>query len=329
MHMTTRLLATAATFGLLFAIQPASASDYKALLKANKFPEAERAASSKLAQEPASADAMIVRTLAILGSGNETRIPEAVKQAEQCVAANPGNSRCHVSLGKALGAKAMNGGMMSAMGYAGDIRDSFKKGVELDARNVDARVSLMQFYIMAPGIMGGGTSKAEALAAQTATVIPEAGKLLQAMLDAGAGKLAKAEAAIVALRPGADEELQDHQEEQLVGVGMRYVAEKKYAEGERVLRDVQKRFPENQMASYGIARAQQEQGRHREALLGLEQTLLKTPRPHVHYRMGQSLQALGEKAKAVAAYEKALAFKTGLAKKMRSDAEDQVKALKG
>ena len=329
MRMKTRLLATSAAFGLLFAMQAASASDYKALLKANKFPEAERAASAKLAQEPASADAMVARTLAILGSGNETRIGEAVKQAEQCVAANPANSRCHVSLGKALGAKAMNGGMMSAMGYAGDIRDAFKKGIELDARNVDARVSLMQFFMMAPGIMGGGASKAEALAAQSATVNPEAGKLLQAMLDIGEGKLAKAEAAIVALRPGADEELQEHQEAQLITIGMRYVADKKHAEGERVLRDVLKRFPENQTAGYGIARAQQEQGKHREALLGLEQALLKTPKPYVHYRIGQSLQALGEKAKAVAAYEKALAFKTGLAKKMRSDAEDQLKALKG
>lgn len=329
MHMTPKLLAAGAVLGLLLAMQSASASDHKALLKANKFPEAERAAAAKLAQEPANADAMVARTLAILGTGDAARIPEAVKQAEQCVAVQAANARCHVALGKALGAKAMNGGMMSAMGYAGDIRDSFKKGVELDARNVDARVSLMQFYMMAPAIMGGGTSKAEALAAQTASVNPEAGKLMLAMLDIGAGKLAKAEAGVLAVRAGSDEDLQDHQEDQLANVAMRYVMEKKYLEGERVFRDVVKRYPNNMVAAYGIARAQQEQGKHREALLSLDQALIKTPKPHVHYRIGQSHQALGEKAKAVAAYEKALASRTGLSSKFRSDAEDQLKALKG
>ena len=37
--------------------------------------------------------------------------------------------------------------------------------------------------------------------------------------------------------------------------------------------------------------------------------------------------ALGEKVKAVAAYEKALSFKAGLSSKMKSDAEAQMKAL--
>lgn len=329
MHMKSRLLAAGAALSLLLAMQAASANDYKALLKANKFPEAERAASASLAQEPASADAMVARTLAVLGAADAARIPEAVKQAEQCVAGHPANSRCHVALGKALGAKAINGGMMSAMSYAGDIRDSFKKGVDLDPRNMDARLSLMQFYIMAPGFMGGGTSKAEALAAQTAILNPEAGKLMLAMLDLGEGKLAKAEAALMAVRAGSDDDLQDHQEDQLANVAMRYMLDKKYPDGERLFRDVAKRYPHNMMAPYGVARAQQEQGRHRDALPALEQVLLKTPKPHVHYRIGQSHQALGDKIKAVAAYERALAFKTGLSKKFRSDAEGQLKALKG
>ncbi len=329
MPMKPRLLAAATALALLAGMQSASANDYKSLLKANKFADAERAASAKLAQEPASADAMVARTMAILGAGNVARIPEALKQAEQCVAAHAANSRCHVALGKALGLKAMHGGMMAAMGSAGDIRDAFKKGVELDARNADARLSLMQFYMMAPSIMGGGTSKAEALAAQTAGVIPEAGKLMLAALDISAGKLAKAEAAVLAVRPGADEDLQDHQEDQLASVGMHYVMAKKFTDGERVFRDIVKRYPHNTSAQYGLARAQQEQGRHREALTGFELALQQSPKPHVHYRMGQSLQALGDKAKAIAAYEKALAAKSGLAKDLRSDAEGQLKALKG
>ncbi|MES2019322.1 MAG: tetratricopeptide repeat protein [Pseudomonadota bacterium] len=327
MHLKPTMLATALT--LLLASQAAGASEYSALMKAKKFAEVERVASAKLAQDPANAAAMSARTEAILALDVEARIPEAVKQAEQCVAAQPNSAVCHLALGKALGSKAMHGGMMSAMGYAGTIRDSFKKAVELDPRNMDARFSLLQFYTMAPGIMGGGASKAEALTAQTAALNAEAGKLMQANLDLGDGKLAKAEAAALTARAGTDEDLLDQQEGLLVNLGMKYLMDKKVADAERVFQDAQKRFPDSDNVVYGVARCQQEQGKHREALAALEQVLVKVQKPHVHYRIAQSLQALGDKAKAVAAYEKALSFKSGLQKKYRSDAEDQLKALKG
>lgn len=328
MHLTSPLFAAAAALGLLLAT-PACAGDHSALMKAKKYPEAERAAAAILAQDPASAEAMAARTEAILAAGAAARIEEAIKQAEQCVAAQAGYARCHLVLGKALGSKAMHGGMMSAMSYAGTIRDSFKKAVEIDPRNMDARFSLLQFYLMAPGIVGGGTGKAEALTAQTASLSPEAGKLMQGSLDLAADRLAKAEAAAMAARPGADQDLLDSQEGLLIGVAMKYITGKKFADSERVLHDARKRFPDSDNVVYVVARGQQEQGKHREALTGLEQVLAKTPKPHVHYRIAQSLQALGDKAKAVAAFEKALAFKSGLPKKMRSDAEDQLKALKG
>jgi tetratricopeptide (TPR) repeat protein len=329
MYMRSRFLATGAAFGLLLAMQPARANDYRPLMKAKKYAEVERVASAKLAQDPANANAMVARTDAILAGGGEARVDEAVKQAEKCVATQPANAACHVSLGKALGSKAMLGGMMAAMSHAGTIRDAFKKAVELDPRNVEARFGLLQFYMMAPSIAGGGTGKAETLTAQTVAINPEAAKLMQAKLDLAADKLAKAEAAALAVQPGTDPDLLDEQEGVLVGVGMKYITEKKLADSERVLRDAQKRFPDSDNPPYGIARIQQEQGKHREALAGFEQVLTKLAKPHVHYRIAQSQLALGDKAKAAASFEKALAFKSGLSKKMRSDAEDQLKALKG
>lgn len=318
-----------AAVSLLLTMQAASANDFPAMMKAKKYAEAERAATARLAQEPANAEAMSYRTEAILGSGNETRIEEAVKQAEQCVAAHPNQARCHLVLGKALGSKAVNAGIMSAMGYAGTIRDSFKKAVELDPRSTDARFSLLQFYMMAPGIVGGGTGKAETLTAQTATINPEAAKLMQGFLDSKDDQLAKAEAAALAARPGDDAELQERQEELLLNIGIRNLSGKKYAESERVFRDMQKRFPDSDNPLYWTARAQQEQGRHREALAGLEAALARAPKPHIHYRIGKTQQALGDKARAAAAFEKALSFKYGLPKKLKSDAEDQLKALRG
>lgn len=318
-----------AALALLLAAQTAAANDYAALIKAKKYPEAERAASARLAREPANAEAMIGRVDAIMAAGLQARIGDAVKQAEQCVKVSPGTAGCHLALGKALGWKAMAGGVMSALGYAGDMRNAFKKAVELDPRNLDARFSLLQFYIMAPGIMGGGTGKAETLAAQTAALNAEAGKVMSAMLDLDADRLPKAEAAAMAMHPGADDELNERQEGLLASIANNYLAGKKYPDAERVLRVALKRFPDSDTAPYLWARVQQEQGRHREAVAALERLLANNARGSVHYRLGQSLQALGEKQRAVGAFEKALALKSGLSGKQVADAEAQVAALKG
>jgi tetratricopeptide (TPR) repeat protein len=115
----------------------------------------------------------------------------------------------------------------------------------------------------------------------------------------------------------------------LLNLGNKYLTDKKYPDAERVYREVQKRFPEIAYGQYGIGRVQQEQGKHKEAVANFEQVLASYNRPQVYYRLGQSLQALNDKAKAVAAYEKALAFKSGLPKKLHEDAEEQLKHLKG
>ena len=52
------------------------------------------------------------------------------------------------------------------------------------------------------------------------------------------------------------------------------------------------------------------------------------PRAHIFYRTGQSWQALKEKTKAVSASKKDSWFKAGLAKKQKTDAEEQLAALK-
>lgn len=327
--MNISLTVPAITLGLLIAAAPAIASDYDVLIKAKKYAEAEKLADARLAQDSASADAMIGKIDAILASGNDTRFEEAIKLAQQCVARVPAHAGCQVALGKAMGIKAMNGGMMAAASSAGKIRDAFKKAVELDPRNLEARFSLLQFYMMAPGFMGGGVDRAQSLLAQTAAMHPEAGKLMTAMIDAADERLAKAEAAASASQPGADQELKERLESLYLTLGAAHIGEKRFVDAERVLREGARRFPDSEQLPFAVARATQEQGRHREALALMETVLAKAPRASVHYRMAQSLQALGDKARAIAAYEKALAIKPALNKKFRSDAEDQLKSLKG
>lgn len=313
--------------GLMAAGHALAADEYTPLLKAKKFAEAEKLAAARLAQEPGNVSAMAARTNAILGT-DETRIEEAVKQAEQCVALQPKAAPCHVALGSALGSKAMNAGIMSAMGYVGTIKSSFLKAVELDPKDYDARYSLLQFYMMAPRIAGGGMGKAETLAKETAAINPEGGKLMLAAIAAQEEELAKAEAGALAVKPGSDDDVMQRHEEVMSNIAGRYMGEKKLADAERMVREALKRYPDSINLPYMAGRVQQEMGKHKEALALFEQTLAKFPKPWVHYRMALSLKALGEKAKAIASFEKATAFKAGLSKKMREDAEVQLKALK-
>jgi len=115
----------------------------------------------------------------------------------------------------------------------------------------------------------------------------------------------------------------------LSSVGFKYIQQKKYADAERVFNDLQQRFPDNEIGAYGTARNLQEQGKHRDAIPYFEKAIAVEARSSFYYRLGQCYQAANDKAKAMTAYEKALTIKPDLAKKMKSDAEDQLKTLKG
>lgn len=314
----------ASALGMLLCAQ-ASANDYSALLKARKYADVERIANAKLAQDAGNADALIAMNEVSLAEG---RIEDAVKMGERCVAAQPKVANCHLALGNALGSKAMSAGMMSAMSYAGKIRDAFKTAVELDPQNMEARFSLMTYYLQAPGIVGGGTGKAQTLAAQTVPINAEAGKLMLARLDASDDKFAKAEAAVLAMPVSSNEAVADGQRDLINNLGNKYLSDKKYADSERMYREAHKRFPDSESAVYGLARVQQELGKHREAIAGFEQVNAMTRRASTWYRIGKSQQALGDKLNAVGSYGKALAFKPGLPPRLRADADEQLKVVR-
>lgn len=317
----------AVTFFLFASV--AHTHEFSALIKAKKYAEAEKAASAKLGVEPTHADALIARIELIVVQGQESRLDEAVTLAEQCIAAHPQNAECHAAMGDALGTKAMMGGVMSALGYATKIRDAYKRAVELDPKNLDARFSLLQYFQQAPGLVGGGSSKARELAADTAKVNPDAGKLMLASIELADKELARAEALVLSVNPPAtDEVLVNALRSTLVGVGAQYTRDKKYAEANRVFSSLEKRYPESYWGTYGQGRVLQDQNKHQDAVPLLERSLVVQAQAITYYRLGQSLQAVGDKGRAIAAYEKALAFKPALGKKIRSDAEDQLKTLK-
>ena len=73
---------------------------------------------------------------------------------------NPQKSLYHLWLGRIYGEKADRAGFLSAAGLARKVRISFERAVELEPKNWEARTDLAEFYMEAPGIVGGGKDKA-------------------------------------------------------------------------------------------------------------------------------------------------------------------------
>lgn len=88
----------------------------------------------------------------------------AISACERAASLDPRNSQYFMWLGRVYGEKADRAGFFSAAGLARKVRSSFERAVELDPRNWEARTDLAEFYLEAPGIVGGGKDKARAQA---------------------------------------------------------------------------------------------------------------------------------------------------------------------
>jgi tetratricopeptide (TPR) repeat protein len=73
---------------------------------------------------------------------------------------DPNKSMYSLWLGRVYGEKADHVGFLSAAGLAKKVRVSFERAVELDPKSWEARTDLAEFYMEAPGMVGGGKDKA-------------------------------------------------------------------------------------------------------------------------------------------------------------------------
>ena len=83
-----------------------------------------------------------------------------IADCEKAVSLAPNNSQYHLWLGRIYGEKADRVGPFSAVALAKRVVREFETAVHLNPNNVDARADLAEFYVEAPGIVGGGRDKA-------------------------------------------------------------------------------------------------------------------------------------------------------------------------
>jgi tetratricopeptide (TPR) repeat protein len=124
----------------------------------------------------------------------EADYKKATEALEKAVALNPASSDIHLWLGRAQGRRAETSNPLSAPGHASKARQHFEKAAQLNPDNLDAQSDLLEYYLEAPGFLGGGLDKAADTARQIAKINPAEGCSAQARLAEKRKEFGSAEA---------------------------------------------------------------------------------------------------------------------------------------
>ena len=132
----------------------ASAND---LLVSGRIDDALKVLNTRVQAQPNDAEAIHMLSRAYF---HLKKWDQAISYGEKATQLAPNNSDYFMWLGRAYGEKADASGVFTAAGLAGKIRKSFERAIQIDPNNVAARTDLAEYYLEAPGFMGGGTDKA-------------------------------------------------------------------------------------------------------------------------------------------------------------------------
>ena len=138
-------------------------------LTAGRIDEAITELNDRLSSAPADAESSNLLCRAYFALEDWDRAESSCRKA---VALDPDNSRFHLWLGRVYGEKADRAKFVVAAVLAGKVRGEFERAVQLNPKDIEARLDLAEFYLAAPGIVGGGEQKAREQAQSIAAVNP-------------------------------------------------------------------------------------------------------------------------------------------------------------
>src|SRR6185437_6888658 len=136
----------------------AGASSAVSLLQQGRVDEAISQYQSSISKSPNEAESFNLLCRAYFELGDWDR---GIPACERATALDPSNGIYHLWLGRIYGEKADSSNFLTAAGLAKKVRVEFETAVRLAPDNADARNDLAEFYLEAPGIVGGGQDKAE------------------------------------------------------------------------------------------------------------------------------------------------------------------------
>ena len=116
--------------------------------------------------------------------------------AEKAVALDGRVAKYHRQVAEVTGVMAQHAGLVQQLLMAHRFRHEIDITLSLDGRDIQALRDSMEFYLLAPGIAGGGRDKARAVAARISRLDEVEGSLAQARLAEAAGDHPRQESAL-------------------------------------------------------------------------------------------------------------------------------------
>ena len=119
----------------------------------------------------------------------------ATTLAEKAVSLDAKNAHYHLQLGQLYGQAAQKASIFKQLGLAHKFKSELQTALSIDPKLLDAQEDMMEFYLQAPGIVGGDKKQAHAIADEIAKINPVRGFLAQARLAQEAKDTSAEEAA--------------------------------------------------------------------------------------------------------------------------------------
>lgn len=257
----------------------------------------------------------------------KNELDPAVAKGEAWTATEPSSAAAWFWLGRAYAREAMSSSILTKASWASKTRNAYEKAVALDATHIDARHELMQYYVMAPGFMGGDEEKAR----QQAQAI--------AALDAARGHIANALLAQVTAKDEAAAEreyraayaLKPDEPRMRLALAAFLASKKRWAEVRALFDAALAKNPDDASAHYQLGRSAALSGEELESGLAHLDTYLELPHGDedpsagaANWRRGQILDKLGRKDRALVALRTAVQADPSL-----EDAKKDLKRLGG
>lgn len=293
------LLALTATLALA---QSSRLDQAKAMYEAGKLAEARAAFRSVKKGEAQYAAAQY-------GLGriayDEEQYDDAADFFQEAISANDQVALYHQWLGDTYGTIARDANMIRQGILAPKMKKAWERAIALDANNIDARLSLIEYYMQAPSIMGGSPEKAIEMALQIKKINVVEGHRALGNVYFRQKKIAEAEREFVALAK-ADPRTR-------IGLAQFYINQGKFDQAFALLEEMAKENSGDMGAIYQIGKTSALSGQRLErGEECLRRYLAYTPQGDepshagAHMRLAQVMEKKGNKTEAKRYYQLAL-----------------------
>jgi tetratricopeptide (TPR) repeat protein len=343
------LLVISLGFGVLavlaaIAAETVSAADDKspeALIEAEHWKRARDIVEPRLKADPNDLQALF-----IMARYKETArdYEGALALTEKLLVLNPRNADYHCLVAYIYGRQAIRAGILRKLGLAHRIRREAEMALQLKPDHIEARLILIEYCRLAPGIIGGDKNRARALAEEVVKLDPVRGYLSQAAIAHQEGKDDRMEElykkaveadpqsyhAMITLARSHSYGLQANIElvEKYASEALKldpgritaynllaqsYARQERWQELDDILDQAEKNVPDNLNPYFQAGRIVFQQGRDfARAERYFRKYLTQDPEPssaspaQVYWRLGQTLEKLNRRSEAVEAIKTAL-----------------------